>query len=67
MFFHPVFVFTLLQGTDNAHEFVDSQTSQPESISAMSDKDRHEALDASCIKWESWEGTCTEIMPCAFQ
>lgn len=68
MFFHSVFVFTLLQGTDNAHEFVDSQTSESESISAMSDKARHEALEASCIKWRiMWEDICAEIMPCAFQ
>lgn len=65
MFFHPVFVFTLLQGTHNAHEFVDSQTTQSESISA---KARHEAVVASYIKWRTtWEDACTEIMPCAFQ
>lgn len=68
MFFHPVFAFTLLQGTDNAHEFVDSQTSRSESISAMSDKAGHEALKASCIKWRiMWEDACTEIMPRVFQ
>lgn len=68
MSFHPAFVFTLLRGTDNGHEFVDSQTSESESISAMSDKAGHEALEASCIKWRiTWEDTRTEVMPYAFQ